>query len=88
LRLPHNSTWTSNKPIAPGEQRTLEKPWAHSPGTQAVIGWAFFPSAVTYVDGTTWRPESEGECFTVIWRDPQHPELPALPPRQVEINAD
>ena len=42
----------------------------------------------TYQDGSTWRPQSEGECFSVIWRDPQHPDVPALPPRQIEINAD
>jgi hypothetical protein len=88
LRQAHNGPWTSSKPIAPGEQQSLERPWVHSPGTQAVLGWVFFPNLITYDDGTTWRPQSEGECFSVIWRDPQHPELPALPPRQIEINAD
>lgn len=88
LRQAHNGPWTSSKPIAPGEQQSLERPWVHSPGTQAVLGWVFFPNLITYEDGTTWRPQSEGECFSVIWRDPQHPELPALPPRQIEINAD
>jgi hypothetical protein len=88
LRQAHNGPWTSSKPIAPGEQQSLERPWVHSPGTQSVLGWVFFPNLITYEDGTTWRPQSEGECFSVIWRDPQHPELPALPPRQIEINAD
>jgi hypothetical protein len=88
LRQAHNGPWTSSKPIAPGEQQTLERPWVHSPGTEAVLGWVFFPNSITFDDGITWRPLSEGECFRVIWRDPQHPEVPALPPRQMEINAD
>jgi hypothetical protein len=88
LRQTHNGPWTSSQPIAPGEQGTLERPWVQSPGTQSVIGWVFFPGLITYQDGSTWRPQSEGECFSVIWRDPQHPDVPALPPRQIEINAD
>jgi hypothetical protein len=88
LRQAHNGPWTSSQPIAPGERQSLERPWVHSPGTQAVLGWVFFPNSITYDDGTTWHPQSEGECFSVIWRDPQHPEVPALPPRQIEINAD
>lgn len=52
------------------------------------MGWAFFPTEVKYQDGSTWRPQSDGECFKVIWRDAEHPDVPALPPRQMEINAD
>jgi len=52
------------------------------------MGWAFFPGSIKYDDGTFWRPQNEGECFKVIWRDPQHPDIPALPPRQIEINPD
>lgn len=88
LRQPHIAPWTSNQPIAPGAQQTVEKPWVHSRGTQAVIGWVFFPTSIQYQDGSTWHPESEGECFNVIGRDPEHPHVPALPPRQIEINAD
>jgi hypothetical protein len=43
---------------------------------------------VKYEDGTSWHSQNEGECFRVIWRDPQHPDLPALPPRQIEMNPD
>jgi len=41
----------------------------------------FFPSAIVYTDGTTWRPHQDRECFTTFWRDKPHPALPALPPR-------
>ncbi|MFZ0317761.1 MAG: multicopper oxidase domain-containing protein, partial [Candidatus Sulfotelmatobacter sp.] len=88
LRRPYMGEWSSTKPIPPGEERTLEKPGIRAEGAQAVLGWAFFPGSIKYEDGTIWRPLSEGECFKVIWRDPQHPEMPALPPRQIEINPD
>ena len=55
---------------------------------QSVLGWIFFPTSVKYQDGSSWRSQNEGECFGVIWRDQQHPDLPALPPRQIEMNAD
>jgi len=88
LRKPFNAEWKSTKPLAPGQEQTLEKQGIHADSAQAVTGWVFFPSSIRYEDGTTWRPEHEGECFNVIWRDPQHPEMLALPPRQVEINPD
>jgi len=43
---------------------------------------------VKYEDGTSWLAQSEGECFDVIWRDEQHPDMPALPARQIEMNPD
>jgi hypothetical protein len=43
---------------------------------------------VKFEDGSIWRPQREGECYRVIWRDPDHPDLIALPPRQNEINPD
>jgi hypothetical protein len=88
LRRPYNAQWSSNKPISPGQELTLKKPASHTASAQTVIGWVFFPSVVKYQDGSTWQSQSEGECFKAIWRDPQHPDLPALPPRQVELNAD
>ena len=51
-------------------------------------GLDLFPSSVKFEDGTTWLPQSEGECFHVFWRDPTHPDLPVLPPRQIEMNPD
>ncbi len=88
LRRPFNSEWSSAKPIPPGQEQTLERPGIRADSAQAVLGWVFFPSSVKYEDGTTWRPQSEGECFNVIWRDPHHPDLPVLPPRQIEMNPD
>jgi FtsP/CotA-like multicopper oxidase with cupredoxin domain len=88
LRRPNNAQWHSTKPIAPGEELTIEKPGIRAESAQAVSGWAFFPSLVKFEDGSTWRSESEGECFGVIWRDATHPDLFVLPPRQIEMNPD
>ena len=88
LRRPFNSEWTSTKPIVPGQEQTLEKPGIRAESAQAVLGWVFFPHSVKYEDGSSWLAQSEGECFDVIWRDPQHPDMPALPPRQIEMNPD
>jgi hypothetical protein len=88
LRRPFNAEWSSTKPISPGQEQTLEKPGIPPASAQGVMGWVFFPSFVKYEDGSTWIPQSEGECFGVIWRDTQHPDVLALPPRQIEINPD
>lgn len=88
LRRPFNMQWSSAKPISPGQEQTLEHPGVPPASAQTVMGWVLLPSSVRYEDGTNWRPESEGECFTVIWRDPQHPDMPVLPPRQIEMNPD
>src|ERR1700722_4298706 len=84
LRRPFNfSEWSSAKAIPPGQEFTLEKPAMRSASAQSVLGWVFFPTSVKYEDGSSWRTQSEGECFGVIWRDPQHPDLPALLPRPI-----
>ena len=88
LRRPFNAEWSSAKPVLPGQQQTLERPGIRAASALTVLGWVFFPSSVKYEDGTNWRPQSEGECFEVIWRDQQHPDLPVLPPRQIEMNPD
>jgi hypothetical protein len=89
LRRPFNaSQWSSAKPIQPGQEFTLERPAIPAASAQTVLGWVFFPASVKYADGSSWQAQSEGECFGVVWRDPQHPDLPALPPRQMEISPD
>jgi FtsP/CotA-like multicopper oxidase with cupredoxin domain len=88
LRRPFNAEWSSTTPIAPGQEVTLEKPGIRADSAQTVLGWVFFPSSIKYEDGSVWRPQSEGECFNVIWRDEPHPDMWALPPRQIEINPD
>lgn len=88
LRRPYNAQWSSTKPIFPGQEQTIEKPGIRAASAQAVLGWVFFPDTVKFSDGTVWRSQNEGECFDVIWRDPQHPAMLALPPRQIEMNAD
>lgn len=88
LQRPYRGEWTSTKPIAAGQQITLEKPGIQAASAHGILGWVFFPATVKFEDGSLWRPQSEGECFGVIWRDEQHPEMPALPPRQIEIKPD
>jgi hypothetical protein len=88
LRRPFNGQWSSAQTILPRQEQTLEKPGIRAASAQAVVGWVFFPDTVKYADGTNWKAQSEGECFNVIWRDQQHPDLPVLPPRQIEMNAD
>jgi hypothetical protein len=88
LQRPFNTVWSSTQPILPGQEQTLERPGLRASSAQAVLGWVFFPHSVKYEDGTSWLAQSEGECFDVIWRDQQHPDMPALPPRQVEMNPD
>ena len=88
LRLPYNVQWSTTKPIPPGQEQTLEHTGVPAASAQTVMGWVFFPHVIHYDDGTAWRPTSEGECFHVIWRDAQHPDMPALPPRQMEIVPD
>jgi manganese oxidase len=88
LRRPYNADWPWNKPILPGQEQTLEKQGIPVGSAKDMMAWIFFPNSVKYEDGSSWLPESEGECFDVIWRDQQHPDLPVLPPRQIEMNPD
>lgn len=88
LRRPFQFEWSVIKPIAPGEEQTMQKAGAHTSSAQSVLGWVFFPYSIKFEDGSEWRAEREGECFQVIWRDKDHPAMPALPPRQIEIKPD
>jgi hypothetical protein len=87
-RRPFNDEWTLDKPLAPGEEQTLEVPGFLPGYANQVYGWILFPKVVTYQDGTTWTPKQEGECFSVFWRDPEHPEMKALPPLFMEMSDD
>jgi manganese oxidase len=88
LRRPFNAQWVGTKPIASGQEETLTKPGLAVGSAQGVIGWVFFPNNLKYEDGTNWTSKAEGECFGIIWRDERHPDLPALPPLQIEMNPD
>ena len=88
LRRAFNGNWHSNVSIPPGEQGVLQKPGIPAASAQKVLGWVLFPTLVKYQDGSTWEAQNTSECFHVFWRDPQHPEQPALPPLQFEINSD
>jgi FtsP/CotA-like multicopper oxidase with cupredoxin domain len=88
LRRPFYSEWLSANPILSGHEQTLEHQGMRASSAEAVQGWVVFPNSVKYEDGTSWVSQSEGECFGVVWKDQQHPEMLALPPRQIEMNPD
>jgi FtsP/CotA-like multicopper oxidase with cupredoxin domain len=80
--------WGWEQPLAPGQQQTLSRK-AYSPSEQqTILGWVFVPDAVTFSDGSVWKPESDGECFKVFWRDNEHPQPDVLPPLQHELHLD
>ncbi len=88
LSRPFDSNWSWDKPVAVNEEFTVEKPPYSTSSAQAVLGWAFFPTVITYADGSKWHAKYEGECFNAFWQDKNHPQIPALPPRQDELNPD
>lgn len=88
LRRPSDFGWSGKDSIPPGGELIIEKPGIPKESADRVLGWVLLPSFIKYGDGTEWNAQSEGECFHVIWRDPEHPEVPALPPRQAEITSD
>jgi len=88
LRRPFDFNWSSKEAIPPNSQQAIERPAYKEASAQAVLGWVFIPNSIAYSDGTTWHPKNESECFKVFWRDKDHPEIPALPPRQDELNPD
>jgi hypothetical protein len=88
LRRPFDSDWSSGQALRAGQEETLERPGYLAASAQAVMGWVFFPSFIEYEDGTKWRPEHDNECFKIFWRDKDHPEMPALPPLQIEMKED
>jgi hypothetical protein len=88
LRRPYNAEWSWAKPILPSQEQALERPGARAASAQSILAWVFFPHSVKFADGSSWQPQSEGECFDIIWRDQQHSDLPVLPPRQIEMNPD
>jgi hypothetical protein len=88
LRRPFDSDWPSSQAMPAGEEQFLEKPGFGPAAAQSVMGWVLFPQSIKFADGTTWAPAEEGECFHAFWRDAEHPAMPALPPRQVEMKED
>ena len=79
------TSWMLTKPLPPEQTQELtSKNSLH--GSQALLGWSFYPRMVEYTDGSKWEPKSPGECFQIFWRDKDHPDLPVLPPLQIEIN--
>jgi hypothetical protein len=80
--------WTWDRPIAPGQQQVLERQSYPAALGKAIPGWVFFPETIKFADGSVWKPEREGECFNVFWRDEEHPHLEVLPTLQVEMVLD
>lgn len=88
LHQPFDHEWVAPSPLAPGAKVALtQKPYLGGV-ENSIQGWALFPSEVTYADGATWVPQHEGECFQVFWRDPDHPAIKVLPPRQLDTQQE
>lgn len=86
-RRPFENYWNWSTPIQPGQEQTFEVP-GYPRGADSVAGWALFPQMVVFEDGSRWQSQGRDECFEVYWRDKDHPQMPALPPLQVEMNED
>ncbi len=80
--------WTWDQPLGPKQRTTLDRKAYAPAAAQAILGWVFYPVAVTFADGSTWKPDERGECFNVFWRDKDHPTLEVLPPLQREMHED
>lgn len=83
---PSSTPWMWTKPIAPGQHQTISVRNYISSG--AIPAWAFYPRMVEYSDGSRWQPDRSGQCFQIYWRDKDHPDLPVLPPMQIELSED
>jgi manganese oxidase len=80
--------WSSDQGLATGETRAIEQK-AYPPSiSQSIQGWVFLPESITFVDGSVWKPERDGECFNIFWHDQDHPKIEVLPPLQMEMNLD
>jgi manganese oxidase len=88
LQRPFQSDWLWHGSIPPGKDQVLDKRGVPADTANKVLGLVFFPLSIQYQDGSRWTMENSGECFQIFWRDKQHPDVPALPPVQFEINAD
>jgi hypothetical protein len=87
-RRPYRNNWNWSTPIGPGQEQTFEIPgWL--PGyADKVLAWILYPQAVTYEDGSQWQAGDEGACFSVYWRDKEHPTMEVLPPLFMELHED
>ena len=80
--------WIGKQPLAGGGKMTIEKKAYLPAQSKQIAAWVFLPTLITYDDGTTWKPQSENECFSIVWRDAEHPELTVLPTLQVDMDLD
>jgi len=87
-RRPFAHEWTWTQPIEPGREQTFEMPGYLPDFANKISGWALSPQAIVYKDGTRWNAQEDRECFEVFWRDKEHPQLPVLPPLQIEMTED
>jgi len=79
--------WISTTPIA-AKRELLLTVRNNLENSSALLGWVFYPRLIQYSDGSKWQPQHQGQCFQIYWRDKDHPDLPVLPPLQIEQNED
>ena len=79
--------WIGTAPMPPGHEQTLTSK-NNLNNSNAIPAWVFFPRSIEYSDGSRWQTSHQGQCFEIYWRDKDHPDLPVLPPLQIELNVD
>jgi manganese oxidase len=86
-RRPYLNKWTWNAQIQSQREQTFDMPGYPSAMQGTIQGWILFPEKIVYEDGSTWERRNDA-CFDVFWRGPEHPEMPVLPPLQIEMSED
>ena len=80
---PFYGEWGWSQPLQSNHSVTLRKD-DELHNSSGIQGWVFYPNHILFSDGTVWGPRQRGECFTVFWRDEQHPDVTVLPPLQLD----
>lgn len=88
LHRPFKNDWDSSQALPAGQEITLERPGYLPAMARTIAGWVLMPSSIQFQDGSRWTPQQADECFKIFWRDKDHPDLPTLPPVQIEMQED
>jgi FtsP/CotA-like multicopper oxidase with cupredoxin domain len=87
-RRPYMNQWKWTAQIGPGQTEVFEMKGYPANLAEAIQGWALLPEKIGYQDGSSWQRENDERCFTVFWRDQDHPPMPVLPPLHIDVGED
>jgi hypothetical protein len=85
-RRPYMHEWTWNEQIQPKQEHAFKMP-GYPSGQNTIQGWILSPKKIVYEDGSVWEGKDEA-CYDVFWQTPNHPQLPTLPPLQIDMSED